>query len=161
RIDDRLAGLRAVLPDGTAVELRAQPAAGAGPDLRRLFLGSEGAFGAIVEATLRIHPLPESRVDAGFLLPSFPAGVAAVREAMLAGLRPSLLRLYDPDDPSLQAHHLGFDGDELRGGALALTSCEGRRRVAAAEAEELAATFASHGARELGAGPVEAWYPRR
>jgi alkyldihydroxyacetonephosphate synthase len=150
-----------VLPDGTEVELRPQPAAGAGPDLRRLFLGSEGAFGTIVEATLRLHPLPEARIDAAFLLPSFAAGVAAVREGLQAGLRPSLLRLYDPDDTSLQAHHLGLDADELRGGALLLTSCEGRRRVAEAEAAELTSICTGHRARALGEGPVAAWYPRR
>jgi alkyldihydroxyacetonephosphate synthase len=161
RIDDRLAGLRAVLPDGTQVALRAQPAAGAGPDLRRVFLGSEGAFGTIVEATLRIHPLPQARVDQGFVAPSFAAGVGAVREAMLAGLRPSLLRLYDPDDTSLQAHHLGLESAALSGGALVLTSCEGRQRVAEAEAAELASICAAHGMRALGSGPVDAWYPRR
>ena len=161
RIDDRVAGLRVVLPDGTDVHLPAQPAAGAGPDLRRLFLGSEGAFGTIVEATLRLHPLPPARIDAAFLMPSFPEGIAAVRELMRAGLRPALLRLYDPDDTALQVHHLGLDGDSLAGGALLLTSCEGRERVARAEAQELAAICREASGRALGPGPVEAWYPRR
>lgn len=160
RIDDRLAGLRAILPDGTEVHLAAQPAAGAGPDLRRLFLGSEGALGTIVEATLRLHPVPEHRADAAFMLPGFAPGIGACREVLQAGLRPSLLRLYDSDDTRLQAEHLGLEVDEA-GGALLLTSCEGRRRVAEAESAELGVIAATHGGIPLGAGPVEAWYPRR
>ena len=161
RIDDRVAGLSVVLPDGTLVELAAQPSAGAGPDLRRLFLGSEGAFGTIVEATLRLHPLPQARVDGAFLLPGFAEGIGAVRELMRAGLRPSLLRLYDPDDTALQAHHLGLEWEVTAGGCLLLTSCEGRRRVAEAEASELGEICGQAGGHPLGAGPVEAWYPRR
>lgn len=158
RIDDMVAGLRAVLPDGTAVELRPQPSSGAGPDLRRLFLGSEGEFGVITQVTLRLHPTPEHREDAAFRFQDFATGVRAVREAMQAGLRPSLLRLYDADDTNLQVEHLGIGHG---GGCLMLTSCEGRRAVAEAESRVLAGICTNHGAETLGAEPVAAWYPRR
>jgi alkyldihydroxyacetonephosphate synthase len=158
RIDDMVAGLRAALPDGTVVELRAQPSSGVGPDLRRLFLGSEGQFGVILQVTLRLHPAPEHRADAAFRFADFAAGVRAIREAMQAGLRPSLLRLYDADDTNLQVEHLGIGSG---GGCLMLASCEGRRAVAVAEAEVLAAICRDAGAEPLGAGPVLAWYPRR
>lgn len=158
RIDDLVAGLRAVLPDGTAVTLRPQPANGAGPDLRRLFLGSEGGFGVIVEVTLRLHQLPERRVDHAAVFAGFGEGVAAVREMLRSGLRPSLLRLYDPADTALQAAELGVGEGS---GALLLTSCEGRAAVAAAEAAEVAAICAAHGARPCAPAVVEAWYGRR
>jgi alkyldihydroxyacetonephosphate synthase len=158
RIDDMVAGLRVALPDGTMVELRPQPSSGVGPDLRRLFLGSEGGFGVILEVTLRLHPLPEHRADAAFRFADFATGVAATREAMQAGLRPSLLRLYDADDTNLQVEHLGIGAG---GGCLMLTSCEGRRAVAEAEAGVLAGICSNAGAEVLGAEPVLAWYPRR
>jgi alkyldihydroxyacetonephosphate synthase len=158
RIDDMVAGLRVALPDGTLVELRPQPSSGVGPDLRRLFLGSEGGFGVIVEVTLRLHPLPEHRADAAFRFADFAHGVAAVREMMQAGLRPSLLRLYDADDTNLQVSHLGIAEG---GGCLMLTSCEGRRAVADAESRVVAEICSNAGAEPLGPGPVEAWYPRR
>ena len=158
RIDDLVAGLEAVLPDGTEVSLRPEPSTGAGPDLRRLFLGSEGGFGVVVEVTLRLHPLPEHRVDHAAVFPGFAEGIAAVRELMQAGLRPSLLRLYDPADTALQAAELGVGEGS---GALLLTSCEGRRRVAEAEAAELAAICAAHGAAVRDPAAVEAWYARR
>jgi alkyldihydroxyacetonephosphate synthase len=158
RIDDLVAGLDAVLPDGTEVCLRAEPAAGAGPDLRRLFLGSEGGFGVIVEATLRLHPLPERRVDHAAVFEGFAAGVAAVREVLQAGLRPSLLRLYDPADTALQASELGVGEGR---GALLLASCEGRAAVAEAEAAELVTTCAAHGGQPCDPAAVSAWYARR
>lgn len=158
RIDDMVAGMRVALPDGTPVELRPQPSTGVGPDLRRLFLGSEGAFGVILAVTLRLHPLPEHRADAAFRFADFAAGVDAVRAMMLAGLRPSLLRLYDADDTNLQVTHLGVGEG---GGCLMLTSCEGLRAVAAAEAQEIARICHNAGAEPLGEAPVQAWYPRR
>jgi alkyldihydroxyacetonephosphate synthase len=158
RIDDMVAGLRAALPDGTVVDLTAQPSSGVGPDLRRLFLGSEGQFGVILRVTLRLHPVPEHRSHAAFRFADFAAGVGAVREAMQAGLRPSLLRLYDADDTNLQVEHLGIGHG---GGCLMLTTCEGRRAVAEAEAGVLAGICTNLGAEPLGAEPVEAWYPRR
>jgi alkyldihydroxyacetonephosphate synthase len=158
RIDDLVAGLEVILPDGTPVSIRPQPASGAGPDLRRLFLGSEGGFGVIAAVTLRLHPLPERRVDHAAVFDGFAAGVAAVRELLQAGLRPALLRLYDPADTALQAAELGVGEGS---GALLLTSCEGRAAVAAAEAAELAAICAAHGARGCDPAAVEAWYARR
>jgi alkyldihydroxyacetonephosphate synthase len=158
RIDDMVAGMRVALPDGTVVDLHAQPSSGVGPDLRRLFLGSEGQFGVILQVTLRLHPLPEHRADAAFRFADFATGVSAIREAMQAGLRPSLLRLYDADDTNLQVEHLGIGSG---GGCLMLASCEGRRAVAEAEATVLAGICSNSGAESLGAEPVLAWYPRR
>jgi alkyldihydroxyacetonephosphate synthase len=158
RIDDMVAGLRIALPDATVVELAPQPSSGVGPDLRRLFLGSEGGFGVITQITLRLHPRPEHRADAAYRFADFATGVGAVREVMQAGLRPSLLRLYDADDTNLQVDHLGIGSG---GGCLMLTSCEGRRPVAEAEAEVLAEICTNAGAEVLGKDPVEAWYPRR
>jgi alkyldihydroxyacetonephosphate synthase len=158
RIDDMVAGMRVALPDGTLVELRAQPSSGVGPDLRRLFLGSEGGFGVILDVTLRLHPLPEHRADAAFRFSDFAAGVQAIRSVMQKGLRPSLLRLYDADDTNLQVTHLGIGEG---GGCLMLASCEGARAVAEAECGEIATICRNAGAEALGAGPVQAWYPRR
>lgn len=60
-------GLKVVLPNGDVVETgsAANPAADSffryalGPDLAGLFIGAEGMFGIVTEATLRIYPWPE------------------------------------------------------------------------------------------------------
>src|SRR5260221_8716976 len=157
-MDDMVAGMRVALPDGTVVELRPQPSSGVGPDLRRLFLGSEGQFGVILQVTLRLHPLPEHRADAAYRFADFAAGVSAIREAMQAGLRPSLLRLYDADDTNLQVEHLGIGSG---GGCLMLASCEGRPPVPQAEAAVLSGLCPNYSAESLRAGTGLAWFPTR
>src|SRR4029453_16265606 len=57
-IEDLLLGLEVVLPSGDVVRLVPVPRASAGPLLRELFLGSEGALGIVTEVTLRLFPLP-------------------------------------------------------------------------------------------------------
>ena len=69
-------GLRVATPIGTW-QLGHAPASAAGPDLRQLVLGSEGAFGVITEVTLRVRPVPPVRVYEGWRFGSFAAGAAA------------------------------------------------------------------------------------
>src|SRR5690606_32864853 len=61
RFDDMVVALTAATPEG-ALDLGRAPRSAAGPDLRQLLLGSEGAFGVITSVTVRIHPVPETRV---------------------------------------------------------------------------------------------------
>ncbi|MEX0658348.1 MAG: FAD-binding oxidoreductase, partial [Egibacteraceae bacterium] len=96
-----VAGLEAVLPDGTVLRRRAQPASAAGPDLTGLLLGSEGTLGLITELTLRVHPKPEAMAFAGYRMPSFTSGLAVLRDLLRTGLRPAVLRLYDPTETQM------------------------------------------------------------
>jgi glycolate oxidase len=64
---EQVVGVKAILPTGEAVETgtAANPAADSffryalGPDLAGLFIGAEGAFGIVTEATLRMYPWPK------------------------------------------------------------------------------------------------------
>src|SRR5690606_15611542 len=58
RIEQLFAGGRMETPVGP-LTMPTLPAASAGPDLRELVLGSEGRFGILTEATVRVTPLPE------------------------------------------------------------------------------------------------------
>lgn len=69
------------------------PAASAGPDLRELVLGSEGRFGILTEATLRVSPLPEHESFHALFFPHWDAAEAAVRELVQRKLPLSMLRL--------------------------------------------------------------------
>src|SRR3954471_1291396 len=68
RFDALVVGLRVATPRGE-VRLGSAPANAAGPDLRQLFLGSEGAFGVITEVTVRVRRLPASKVYEGWRWP--------------------------------------------------------------------------------------------
>jgi alkyldihydroxyacetonephosphate synthase len=94
RIADLVAGLRALAPGGR-YELGPSPASASGPDLRRLFVGSEGRLGVIARATLRVSEMPAAQRVEAALLPSWAAGLEVARLVARSGLPLSLLRLSD------------------------------------------------------------------
>jgi alkyldihydroxyacetonephosphate synthase len=93
-IDDLVEAIRMVTPRGV-VATRRLPASGAGPSPERLLLGSEGSFGVITEAWLRLQPRPRFRSSAALHFASFEAAAGAVRAIVQAGLHPSNCRLLD------------------------------------------------------------------
>ncbi len=97
RIDALVLGLRVATPAGEVVTLTT-PASAAGPSLRELLVGSEGALGVIVEITLRVRPRPTVRRYEAFSLPHFAAGVDAFRELVQAGAAPDVARLSDESE---------------------------------------------------------------
>jgi alkyldihydroxyacetonephosphate synthase len=96
--EDVVLALEAVLPDGSVVRTRETPRAAAGPDLRQLFLGSEGLFGVITEVAFSLRPLPEATRGQAFHFGSFAAGVEALRLLLREGWRPPVARLYDASE---------------------------------------------------------------
>lgn len=95
KIEDLVAGLEVALPSGIW-RLPGQPASAMGPELRRLFCGSEGRLGVITKVTLRVRSRRRQDPGAAFLLPSFPAGLEACRTLLQKGWTPEVLRLSDP-----------------------------------------------------------------
>jgi alkyldihydroxyacetonephosphate synthase len=94
-IEDMLLGCEVVIPGGAICRLPASVRSSVGPDLKSLFLGSEGTLGVFTELTFRIHPLPERRFGQGFRLPELRAGIEFLRRIMRSGWRPAVTRLYD------------------------------------------------------------------
>jgi FAD/FMN-containing dehydrogenase len=81
----RVAGLQAVLADGTIVDRPALLKDNAGYDLPALLVGSEGTLGIVTAVRWRLVPLLPSRVAALIPLPSLDAAAA-----LLASVRPRL-----------------------------------------------------------------------
>jgi D-lactate dehydrogenase (cytochrome) len=67
----------------------------AGYDLTRLFVGSEGTLGIVVEATLRIYPTPEAISSAVCSFPSVASAVACVIETIQLGVPVARIELLD------------------------------------------------------------------
>ncbi len=77
------------------LELGRAPRSAAGPDLRQLILGSEGAFGVITSMRLRVRRLPAERRWDAWRFPSFEAGRDAMRALAQERRLPSVIRLSD------------------------------------------------------------------
>ncbi|MBW2415132.1 MAG: FAD-binding oxidoreductase, partial [Deltaproteobacteria bacterium] len=107
-IDDFVESLRVVTPSGV-LETRRLPGSGAGPSPDRLMLGSEGAFGVITEAWMRLQDRPVFRASASVWFSGFAAGADAVRALSQSGLEPANCRLLDAGEAAASA---GGSGDE-------------------------------------------------
>lgn len=94
RIDDMVEAVTVATPRGL-LRLGRGPSSAAGPDLRALFIGSEGAFGVITDVTLRVRPLPTRRRYEAVLFPDFAAGVDAFREVAQGRVTADVMRLSD------------------------------------------------------------------
>ena len=144
RFDDQVLALRVATPAGS-LSLGRAPKSAAGPDLRQLFLGSEGALGVITALTVRIRPVPEQRVYEAWRLPSFAAGADAVRKLVQDGPLPTVLRLSDEMETALNLARPAELGQDGAGGCLAIVGFEGG-------VEDVAARRAGAGAVLRGAG---------
>ena len=104
---DQVMALEVVLPNGRILTTRSVPKYSSGPDLNRLFIGTEGTFGIITKAWLRVFRTPEVRSFAAVAFETFDQGFEAVAELFALGLRPSLVDLTEePGSPGSAAVHL-------------------------------------------------------
>lgn len=97
RIEQMFAGGRLQTPQGQ-VEIPIFPASAAGPDVREMVLGSEGRFGVITQATVRVRPRPRAESFHGVFFPTWEQGIAAVRYIVQNNLPVSMLRLSDAQE---------------------------------------------------------------
>ncbi len=96
KIEDMVLALEGVLPDGEPFTV-GRPRAGE-PDARALFVGSEGLFGVVTRAQMRVWPAPVERRFLAFTFATLVQAWDAVRAIYQAGLRPAVSRIYDPFD---------------------------------------------------------------
>ncbi|MFF7381409.1 FAD-linked oxidase C-terminal domain-containing protein [Streptomyces griseoluteus] len=159
RFDEMILGLTLATPEGT-VETGRAPRSAAGPDLRQLILGSEGAFGVITSVTVRVRPRPEQRLYEGWRFATFAEGAAALRRLAQDGPRPTVLRLSDETETLVglaQPDAIGAALADGGTGCLAVTGYEGTEAGTARRREEAAAVLRECGGTLIGTGPGERW----
>jgi len=106
-IEDVLLGLTAVLPGGEVLRCRPVPRSAAGPDLRRLLVGSEGTLAVVTEATLACRPRPAGWEWLAFSFPEFGALADGLREVVREPTGAAVIRGYDEADAVLSFASLG------------------------------------------------------
>lgn len=162
RFDDMVVGLRVVTPRGVMVLGRPGPKDAAGPDLRQLFLGSEGTLGVITAVRLRVHPVPSVKVYEAWQFPDFATGAAALRAVQQVGTGPTVLRLSDETETSLNLATVSdAGGADNVAGCLAITGYEGSAEMVAARQEATGRVLVAHGGTSLGTERGEQWAEHR
>jgi alkyldihydroxyacetonephosphate synthase len=141
-IEDMVVGCEAVFPGGQVCRIKNVPRRAAGPDIRHVVIGNEGALCYITEVTVKLFPYqPENNVFLGWTLPTMQRGFEALRQVMVAGYKPSVARLYDFEDGQLHFSHFARPDE-----CVLLFMAEGNAGIATASAE---------GIREIVAGYPE------
>jgi alkyldihydroxyacetonephosphate synthase len=113
RIDANVVALRCATPLGEIVTHDA-PASAAGPDLKQLLAGSEGALGVLTSVALRVHPLPAACRYEGWFATSFAEGVEALRALVQDGAAPDIARLSDEEETRTSLALAGGGGRAAR-----------------------------------------------
>jgi glycolate oxidase FAD binding subunit len=144
-VRDLLLGLRIALPGGEVAHFGGKVVKNvAGYDMAKLFLGSLGALGVIVEATFKLYALPErdETILAAFASPG--QGAAAVAELMGTQLLPSHILLLNPT----AAGAIAPPGvmQVAAGEALLLVNCEGMDEAVERQLADIARLCHGHGA---------------
>ena len=148
---DWVIGMRMVLADGTPIKGGGRVVKNvSGYDLPKLFCGSLGTLGVIVEATFKLRPLPTSDQLAVLSAPDFAAALEAVRAAARA--EPSLQAAVALSAASAGA--VGGLSDELGGWAAAVVLRMSGLEEAVLETLARAAE-AARGAGAVGGTPTE------
>ena len=155
-IEDRTGDLEVVLPGGEVVQTRSLPRASLGPDLKQLFIGSEGMFGVITHVTLKLVPRPEARLFNSARFGTFEQALEAVRRSLVDGVRPAVVRIYDPVEAS--AKHTKFAGTP---GWLLILAFDGAADLVAAQEKITLGHVGEQGGDVLGPEPGVNWEQRR
>ncbi|CAM5294241.1 FAD-binding oxidoreductase [Streptomyces tanashiensis] len=160
RFDEMVLGLTVATPEGTLETGRA-PRSAAGPDLRQLILGSEGALGVITAVTVRIRPLPAKRVYEGWRFASFEAGTAALRRLAQDGPRPTVLRLWRtsrrPSSVSRSRTPSAAPNSRRNPGCLAIVGYEGTEEETTARRAAARAVLLACDGELIGEEPGDKW----
>src|SRR5580692_6574742 len=152
-IEDLVVGLEAVFPGGQVARIKNVPRRAAGPDIRHIVIGSEGALCFITEVTVKLFRYqPENNRYFGYLVEEFADGIDALRELVTAGYRPSVCRVYSPEDA--RQHFADF----YQGRNVVVLVTEGPKGIADATAQAIEELFTSRPHQRVDDQRILQWF---
>ena len=137
-----------VLPDGEVVTLGDRTEDVNGYDLLGLALGSEGTFGIVTEATVRLTRAPQAVRTLLAVFDTVDDATLAVTEIIAGGIVPAALEMMDAVilQAVEDAFHFGFPRDA---GAILIIELDGLEAGLEAQADRVRALCAANAAREV------------
>ncbi|MEN8243762.1 MAG: FAD-binding oxidoreductase [Thermodesulfobacteriota bacterium] len=153
-IEDMVVGLEAIFPDGGITRIKNVPRRAAGPDIRHVIIGNEGALCFITEVTVKIFTyFPDNNRFLGYTLDNMKTGFEILRKVMVNGYRPSVARLYDVEDG---AYHFSHFAD---GKCVLIFVAEGAKPLADATAGAIQEIVAEYDeCQPVEAKLIERWF---
>lgn len=154
-IEQLVVGFDVVLPDGQLVNFHSGPRMAVGPDLRHIFIGAEGTMGIITSVTLQIFQQSKHRIFEALAFDNMDDGVTVMRELMQRGLKPFLLRFYNPAESRYALKDNSFTKCAM------FVGFEGEQVIAEAEFQVCKTIWQQYPVQVLGSAPVERWMQHR
>jgi alkyldihydroxyacetonephosphate synthase len=152
-IEDMVVGLEAVFPGGRVARIKNVPRRAAGPDIRHVVIGNEGALAVVTEVTVELFRYqPENNRFFGFLVDDFADAVDALRELVTAGYRPSVCRAYSEEDA--HQHFSAFAG----GKCVVVLVAEGPAPLTEATARGIEEVFAGRAHELVDPALIRDWF---
>jgi len=153
-IEDMVVGLEAVFPNGEITRIKNVPRRAAGPDIRHVIIGNEGALCYITEVTVKIYKfMPENNIFLGYTLDNMKTGFEILREVMVNGYRPSVARLYDVADAAYNFSHFAQDK------CVMIFMAEGAAGIAKATAEGIRDIISKYDeCQKVDSKLIETWF---
>jgi alkyldihydroxyacetonephosphate synthase len=157
-VENMVCGLEAVLPSGEIVRIRNVPRRSTGPDLRQIFIGSEGALAIITEVTFTLYTYyPDDFWKGAYVVENFAKGIDIIREVMVKGYRPSVTRVYDKSDMDKNYGSVELQENE----ACMFFVAEGPPSIAKATGDAIQQIASAAGAKYAGTKIVDHWLMTR
>ncbi len=168
RFDALVSSVRLLAPAGDLATLET-PHTAAGPALRELAIGSEGALGVIPDVTARVRPVPRVRRYEAWIAESFEAGAEIVRTLAQGTGLPDIVRVSDEEETAgtlalsgprgaagtLFGGYLGLR--RRRQGALMIVGLEGDEESVARRRALAVRALRAGGAAYLGQAAGRSW----
>jgi alkyldihydroxyacetonephosphate synthase len=159
---------------GGVIKTLPYPATANGPKVNDIMIGSEGCFGVLVEATMKIFRyMPENRKYFAFIFPSWEDAVDAAREISQGEFgMPAVFRISDEEETHVGLKLYGIDGTildkfmTLRGykpmkRSLFIASTEGEKNSGKNIKKNATRICKQHGGMNLTGYPTKQWEPGR
>ena len=159
KAEDMVLSVQVVLPNGEIIRTLPVPSHAAGPGILQLFVGAEGSYGVITEATMQIEREPEVRRFRALLFDDFGRGIEAGRRMMLDRLQPTVIRLYDAPSTIKQVQRVL--GVKIDTGAYMVVGFDGFADLAEVQERRALAVCRDLGGRDLGEEPGWHWWHHR
>lgn len=172
RIEQLFAGGKMETPTST-LEIPALPASSAGPDIREMVMGSEGRFGILTQATVRITRIPEHESFHAIFFPDWDSAEEAVRELVQRKLPLSMLRLSNATETETNlviaghAHLIGLMERYLslrgckQGKCMLMMGVTGSNQATTQVLDEARSVIAPFGATYIGTVMGKKWAANR
>jgi alkyldihydroxyacetonephosphate synthase len=157
RIENMVSHVSMMTPGGR-IDAGKSPASATGPEIRELLVGSEGTFGVITEATMRLHAVTK-REYRSYIFPTFAEGIDACRRMLQSSIRPAIIRLSDESETQI-SFDLANTSDVIQRGLHWTGRRPGAHLLLAFDGSEASAARSiarKHHGLPLGSSPGRHW----